>query len=105
MPQGEPCPKPAKAGDDTVEYTIPATDKDGNANELAGKTITLPAPRDFTDYKYKYFTLTSAKLYHAVCVKECPGTMYVAAVQKGKCGRTSNEDTTKISKTFSTAKT
>jgi hypothetical protein len=47
---------------------------------LAGKTITLPAPREFTDYKYKYFTLTSAKLYHAVCVKECPGTMYVAAV-------------------------
>lgn len=35
----------------------------------------MPAPRDFTLYKYKYFPLTSftkSGLFNAVCVKKCP---------------------------------
>jgi hypothetical protein len=55
-------------------------DSDGNecGRPLQDKSANL-GTRDFTDYKYKYFTglLKTATgnlndQYHAICVKECP---------------------------------
>jgi hypothetical protein len=66
-------------------------DSDGNQCGLANQTLsnsTLNIERDFTEYKYKYFTgllngvkeaaadgadaLDNPALFNAVCVKECP---------------------------------
>jgi hypothetical protein len=66
-PQGTPCPVP-EAGKDYTEFTIPA-----NATRNAGEKVRIPKPRDFTEYKLKYFPLTSKNFFNAVCVMECPG--------------------------------
>jgi len=82
-PQGTPCPKADKTDGDEkysefklpANYTAPIT-KIGR--KKAGETVRIPEARDFTDYPYKYFTLTSAikggGFFTAVCVKECPAS-------------------------------
>lgn len=83
MPQGTACPTAPVNSDGLIPYKVPAVDADGNpsTDSMAGKTVYIPPPRDFSEYKYKYFPLTNKlSFWTAVCVKECPGTLYTAKV-------------------------
>ena len=80
-PQGTACPAP-ETGKDYSTFKIPADSDRVNA----GKDVKIPKARDFTEYPFKYFTLTStSKFWTAVCVKKCPEVKYTAKVEKGDC--------------------
>ena len=82
-PQGTPCPAPEKGKDYSI-FSIPAGDRQNSGSKPV--EVRIPKARDFSEYKYKYFTLTSkTNIFTAVCVKECPKAKYVAKKEKGKC--------------------
>jgi len=87
-PQGTACPVP-KSGEPASKFKIPS---DYTINpKVRGEEIDVPKARDFTAYKYKYFTLTSLNIFTAVCVTECPAPKFAGKKLDGNCIKTDNQ--------------